>query len=120
MPHIYSTLSNNQRYDKYVAGGADLPRIERSVVIAGGANVADKHFITPRGVVTTVTDDDYELLKENKLFNTHLENGYITVEERKADVEKVIAGMTGRDESAPLVEADYETTGKPAPTSKRK
>lgn len=105
---IYSTLSCTQRYVKWstpVAG--NIPREERAVVIEGGANVANKHIITPRGVVTEVSDADYQCLKENSLFLTHVKNGYVTVEERKADVDKVVTGMEARSPDAPITPNDF-------------
>lgn len=112
MPYIYSTLSCPQRYTKYtdaVAGG--VPREERAVLVQGGANVANKNLITPRGVVTEVTDEELVLLRQNPLFVTHETNGYVAVEERKADVEKVVTNMEARSPDAPLTPEDYTVTG---------
>ena len=111
MPFIYSTLSCNQRYVKYAeAAVGSLPREERAISIAGGANVANKNLITPRGVVTEVTDEDLALLKENKLFQIHVKNGFVTIEERKADVEKVASDMEARSQDAPITPEDYNVT----------
>ena len=116
--HVYSTLSSPQRYTKYAIGAGDMPREDKSVLIKGGANIADKNFITPRGVVTTITEEDYEFLKENSMFKTHVDNGYITVEKSNTSIDKVVADMVARDESAPMVPQDYEVDGKEAPTVK--
>lgn len=127
MPFVYSTLTNAQRYVKYgpeVAGG--VPREERAVYIEGGANVANKHFITPKGVATEVSAEDLEMLKENKLFQEHQKNGHIVIEDRKADVDKVVADMTGRSPDAPIRPEDfqlgkeYETEGTTIKAKKRK
>jgi hypothetical protein len=123
MTYIYSTLSTNQLYTKYATtAGNDMPRVERTVLVKGGANVADKNFITPRGVVTEVTDEELTFLKDNKLFNTHLENGYVSIEERQVNVDKVVDNMKPADESAPLTPESYEVEGKASPVtnSKRK
>ncbi len=121
MPFIYSTLTSSQRYVKWSdapAGGT--PREERAILINGGANVANKNIITPQGVVTEVSDSDLALLKENKLFKTHLDNGFITIQEKETSVEKVVSNMESRDESAPLTPQDFEVTGKPAPVTNKK
>lgn len=112
MPYLYSTLSCSQRYVKYapaVAGG--VPREERSVFVAGGANVANKNLITPRGVVTEVTDEELALLRENDLFKIHVSKGHIVVEDRKHDVEKVIPDMEARSPDAQIEPQDYDVSG---------
>lgn len=106
---IYSTLSADNIYAAYVAGGADLPMVERQVLIRGGANVPDKRLVTPRGVVTEVTEDDYEhVLKPNHVFNLHVDNGFIQVSKTRSDPEVAAADMTSRDEASPLVPEDFE------------
>ena len=116
--YIFSTLANDNEYTGYEKGGGDLPRVSRKVLIKGGAGVAgrDQRMLTPRGVVTEVTDDEYAFLKTNTVFERHVKNGFIKVEDRAADPEKIAADMTGRDASAPLVDADFEAEGRAAPT----
>lgn len=121
MPFVYSTLSCDQRYVKWSdapAGGT--PREERSILISGGANVAKKNIITPQGVVTEVTEADLALLNENTLFKTHVKNGHITVQQKEVQVEKAVADMEKRDESAPLTPQDYEVSGQKSPTTNKK
>lgn len=121
MVYIFSTLSTNQLYTKYLKSEAnELARVDRTVLVKGGANVADKHFVTPRGVVTEVSDEDYALLKDNDLFNTHVKNGYITVEEKNVNVDKVVSNMTSADESAPLTPESYIVEDKAPPVSNKK
>lgn len=109
--YVYSTLSCPQRYVKYSEGAAgNVPREERAVYIEGGANVANKNLITPLGVVTEISAEEYEVLKENALFQEHVNNGYITVEERKADVEKVVANMEARSPDAPITPGDFNVS----------
>lgn len=123
MRYIFSTLSTNQLYTKYAkTEGNDIPRVERTVLVKGGANVADKNFITPRGVVTEVSDEEYAFLEQNELFKKHVANGYITVEERQVNIDKVVSNMKPADESAPLTPESYEVEDKapPASNSKRK
>jgi PBP1b-binding outer membrane lipoprotein LpoB len=94
----------------------------KTVKVNGGANIADKHLITPAGAVTEVSDDDLSFLKQNKMFNRMIDRGFIKVETKETKVEKVVSDMTGRDESAPLVPDDFteETQGaKPSKQSKK-
>lgn len=106
--YVYSKLSNSQRYDEHVPGGADLPAVSYSVHIKGGTGLADKHIITPLGVRTEVTERDVESLKTNIVFQQHEKNGFVKIEAKAYDVEKVIANMGNTvDPSAPLTEADY-------------
>ncbi|EEV4189247.1 TPA: hypothetical protein PN979_003150 [Escherichia coli] len=113
--YIYSTLTGSQAYQVYRNGGADLPIAERAILVAGGANLADKNFITPKGVVTTVSDEDLALLKQNPVFQLHKSNGFIVVEEKPAPVEKVASDMEARDESAPLTDNDFIANGQKPP-----
>lgn len=107
MPTIYSTLTEPQQYTKYESAG-DTHRVIASVRINGGHGKADhKTLLTPLGVATEVTDEQYEMLKENKAFQRHVERGFITVTGKKEDAEKVAADMTSSDGSAQLTEADF-------------
>jgi hypothetical protein len=111
MKYVYSTLSADNIYGAYVKGGADLPMIdrERQVLIKGGSNVADKRLITPRGVVTEVSEDQLAALLENTVFQMHVENGYVTFSDHNEDPEKVIGaeGLEARDASSPLEPGDF-------------
>lgn len=115
---IYSTLTSAQEYATWKQNG-DLRIKDKSVRINGGANLADNHFITPLGSVTIVTDDELELLQSNPSFKRHVERGFIKVSKGsdKADVEKAVADLLSKDESAPLVPEDFEAEGKTPPAS---
>jgi len=107
--YVYSKLANSQKYTTYRQGGADLQVIDHEVLIAGGAGVANKSLITPQGVMTPVTDFDLDHLRQNHVFKLHEKNGFIRVEAKKQDVEKVIANMSAQsDPGAPLVDADFD------------
>lgn len=115
--YVYSTLSNDQSYTTYsdVAGG--VPQKSHAIFIAGKANVANAHFITPLGMVTEVTAEQLAELRRNPVFRLHEQNGHLSVSQAKADPEHVAASMQGRDASAQLVEQDFAegeapTTGK--------
>ena len=108
MPYVVSTMSNDQRYTDW-----DIPNLEgskvarpaqarASVLIKGKANVITKNLITPEGVITQVSDEQLEVLKRVKLFQTHVDNGSLKIMGREVAPEKAVRDMRDRDESAPL------------------
>lgn len=104
MNYVYSTLSTPMQYTFYKNTPSNQPAvIFKSIKIKGGASIMDKRELhTPRGFVTQVTDEELELLKTNEVFKTHLENGFISFEERKEkSLDKKLETMTKRDFSAP-------------------
>lgn len=105
--YIFSTLTASQVYTRTAPGGADLPVTVAEVFIAGGSNVPDKYLRTPLGVMTPVTDEEMAVLTENPVFQMHMKNGFITITESPAEPEVVAADMETRDESAPLVDSDF-------------
>lgn len=108
---IYSTLTCGQTYVEYDMR-SDLPIVKRSFVVRGGAGVAQrKALITPYGVMTEVSEDDYNWLQTLPSFKQHVEGGWITVIKSKMlrdDPDSVAAGMEARDGSAPLVPVDFD------------
>lgn len=111
--YIYSTLTDAVDYQVVQQGGGDLPVVQQNIVIQGGANIPDKFLRTPQGVVTPVTEQELEALRQNQVFLLHERNGFIKVGDKKADPEKVAADMTTRDNSAPLVDADFKEDQQP-------
>ncbi|MDR0805951.1 MAG: hypothetical protein LBN41_04275 [Enterobacteriaceae bacterium] len=103
--YIYSTLSNDQLYATQSG----------DVFIAGKVNITNKHFLTPRGVVTEVTPEQYAQLKKNHVFKLHMQNGYILVDQHKVDPEKAATDMNSRDESAPDTPESLAAEGKDIP-----
>ena len=89
--YIYSTISADVDYQTEVG----------TIRIAGRANVANSNIITPRGMATKITAEQYAALQKNHVFALQKENGFLTAENYKEDAEKVAANMVGRDDSAP-------------------
>ena len=109
--YIYSTLTASQDYTtwKPMQEGQMVREALHKVTIHGGANVANKHLITPKGVVTAVTESDFEHLEKNDQFQFHLARGYLSVEHKNLEIELVVSkGMKAKDESAPVTPADYK------------
>lgn len=114
--YVFSTLANDQKYQNWLIGGNDIPAKGHAVLIKGGTGVANQRLITPLGVMTEIDDTDLEELEKNQVFIQHKSKGFITVQKKKADAEKVAADMNLKDESAPLTDSDY--TGDDAPKTR--
>lgn len=71
-----------------------------SVLIHGGANVQNRQLWTPKGVMTTVTDEDFALLMKHPDFTGGIDSGFITYSKTKEDPEEIAKGMSGKDNSA--------------------
>ena len=112
--YIYSTLTSDQVYANYKSGPNGVPTPTSTVLVRGGANLMTKALVTPQGAVTEITAEQLAELRKNEVFNLHEKNGFIVVSEAKTDIEKVVPDMVGRDQSAPIVEADEII---PAPAS---
>lgn len=108
MKYIYSTMSCGVIYNFWTkpAGDGSIPSVQKSIEIAGGAGVADKHFVTPLGVVTAVSDEDFDYLAKHDLFILHEKNGYLKIQDSRIDVEVAVADMERRDQSSPLTPHD--------------
>jgi len=111
--YVFSTHATDIAYAEYIPGPqGGLPTVGRSVTIKGGANVANKLLVTPRGVVTPVTDDEMDFLLGDAQFQAHEKAGFIQFDSRKADPEEIARGMNGNDKSRPLTDADYRPGGR--------
>jgi|SRR6478736_5361193 len=116
--YVYSTLSAPVDYINFVKGANNVPQALRcagreGVFIHGGHGVATlgKSLITPQGVVTEVSDEQLTYLQENPVFQRHQKNGFIIVESKRVDPEKVAASMATADGSAPLAPSDFPGDG---------
>ena len=111
MPIVFSTLTRPNEYVTYKEGTArEISQVAHRVTIKGGANNVDKrNLLTPRGVATTISDEDLEHLMQNQVFQLHMKNGFITVDAAKdpRDADEVATVMEGRDDSAPEVPQDF-------------
>ena len=116
MFYVYSTATSSIAYTQYIENSSkDLAVVKRKadgtkmvVTIKGGHGVATKHLFTPRGVVTEVTDEEMDLLLQDKNFQRHVKNGFMTYDKKEVKPEKKAAEMTQKDGSAPLTPQDFE------------
>lgn len=109
--YVYSTLANSQHYTDYKHGPHDMPIKEHSVFVKGGTGIASKHLITPRGVVTEVSEEDAQFLERNHHFQEHAKRGFVSIERTYVEPEKAASDMDLNDPSAPLTPSDYPGTG---------
>lgn len=111
--YVYSTLTGDNAYAIYNYAPVKLdknalPVLVRTILIKGGHGIANKHVVTPRGVITEISDEDLKELMNDYHFQQHIGNGFITVETVKEDPEKVAENMEDRDGSAPLTPDKFE------------
>lgn len=119
---VYSTLTNDNAYGPYSAGGGDLPNKPKKVVILGGANRADRdnRLWTPLGVCTRITQEQLALCEEDPIFTLHKKNGFIVVSEKEENADDVAtADMEGRSQDAPIVPGDIDTENAVKPDDKQ-
>lgn len=107
MAYVFSTLTAPVAFTAW-QDGTQL----KSVTIAGGAGVSTKHFITPRGVSTQVSDEDLDHLEKDSSFAELVKNGFLTVEKKDANADKVASDMNSRDKSAPATPESLIAEGK--------
>jgi hypothetical protein len=119
MPLIFSTLTGSVTYTDWKLSAGGLSIAGREVTIKGGANVASKHLLTPRGIGTKVTDEELAFLETDVTFLMHKKNGFITIDSvgdiRDADL--AASDMEGRDDSAPDTPNDFLADGVEPPTT---
>jgi len=109
MNYVYSTASNDRAHIEWIQGAeGSVPIRGKSVVIHGKANIADKNFHTPEGVVTEVSDEDLAFLMTHRQFLTAIERGFYSVQKRESAVAKVVKDMTKKDKSAPKTHEDFK------------
>ena len=114
---IVSRASQDNEYVVWTTTANGQKTVKKTILIKGGANVMDKHTMTtPNGVVTEISDADWEVLKDHTAFKRHMERGFMEVmkEEKKArETSKKKSGK--KDGSAQLTPKDFEDKGQKAP-----
>jgi len=102
--YIYSTMSSDNDYIIYKDGLA-----QSKVTISGKANVTDKiTLIVKEGAVTVLTQEQYDMIKENSHFKKHLDGGFLSVEQKQVETTKVSKNMTKKDKSAQKKKEDFK------------
>jgi len=106
--HVYSTLTNSQQYPVYSKSPQGENIIEGHVHIKGDTGLANKHLVTSLGAYTAITPEALQHLRASSVFKQHEKNGFITVREKRVDIEAAVSEHTSeRDNSSPIVPEDY-------------
>ena len=104
MKQIVSSLSTGvqiQLYKKRPSGDGFIK--DKSVFIAGGQGVVNKiTLVAPDGVITPITDADYELIKDHPVFKRYISRGFMRVVESKNAAEKVKKDLDKNDAGVQL------------------
>lgn len=111
MPYVYSTATCAGAYIEYAPDtnkNAGYAKEIRRVTIQGGHGVATKNLITPKGVMTKVTEEELDFLLKNESFLRHMKAGFMSYDKNKVDPEKKAASMAKGDNSAPLTPTDFK------------
>lgn len=81
------------------------------VIINGGAGVANKHLWTPQGVVTNLTDEQYDKVKAFPPFLDYVKSGHFVVAATESDPDKVAKDMDKSAAGQASVEELTKSTG---------
>jgi hypothetical protein len=110
MNYVFSTATCGTDYHIYAdSGNRDVAIVKKKISIAGGHGLANKNLVTAKGVMTAISDEDLALLEKDVHFQNHVKAGFVCVEKRKAEPEKVAANMEDRDGSAPVIPKNFES-----------
>ena len=94
------------QYCIYEQGKGNNPKIKCKIRIDGYANVANKYTLqTSNCAVTEISDEEWELLRDNPSFKDHMAKHFMFHTEVN-DPKKAVVDMTKRDNSAQI--QDYE------------
>ena len=109
MYYVYSTATCGTDYNIYAeTGNREIAIVKKKITINGGHGVANKNLVTPKGVMTAINDEDMALLEKDPHFKAHRDAGFLSIEKRKVEPEKVAVNMPDKDKSAPLTPKDFE------------
>jgi len=106
--YVYSTLTSSNIFRFWKESVNGLPQEDGSILIKGGAGVADKNLVTPKGVMTELDEEEYKRLETHDQFQRMVEGGFIAVEKAEKKVEEVIEKKNlKKDKSAPKTPSDF-------------
>ena len=113
--YIASKMAANVNYAIYTKGQNGINVVKQVITINGGADVMDKKtLITPEGVVTVLSDEDFSKLQNNPIFVRHMKRGVLKVCSNERNAQNVSKELT-KDTSAQLTPKDYKKQGKKKP-----
>ena len=79
-----------------------VPQPSRDIIIDGGANQRIAGSLeTPRGVITPISEEDFDWLKNEDAFKRHVKNGFMSVVKEKTNANVAAQSMKDFDGAAP-------------------
>lgn len=113
--YIYSTMSQDVAYTFYKEKKhlGDLHEVESKIFVKGGAGVITKNLVTPQGIATKITNEEYDRLKDHPVFKIHEENGFVVARQTKIGLSIISKDMEKRDRSSQLIHSDLKKEGMP-------
>jgi len=106
--YVFSTLSNDQLYTQWIAQPEPQPPVKgEQVLVKGGYGIANDRLITSRGTVTEIDESQLAVLRQVPQFAHHEKAGFVVVQAKHAEPEKVASNMNRNDKSQPLTPSDY-------------
>jgi hypothetical protein len=112
--YIYSTCPQDFAFAVYQQLADGSSHATRHILVKGGGSIpiqAGSGFHTPLGVVTEVSDEDLADLKKDWSFNHYVNQGFMRIDSKKVDVEKVAGDMNIDLPSTPASESDILDMG---------
>lgn len=115
--YIVSTMTNSVNYGFYDYVGKDkLPMVKKKILIHGGAgmpslrsgfgiqskDLEERPMWTAAGMATSISAEDYAMLKDHPVFIKHKEKGFVKVWDRD---------ITGNHKEVVKITADMERDG---------
>ncbi len=102
--YVCSAMACDNAYTTWKSGANaanDLPRKDRQVLIKGGTGVINKQLVTPYGVVTRISAEQLQLLRDNcPAFVRHEANGFLKVLENDPSEKTVVSVAADLSEDA--------------------
>ena len=117
MPYVMTSLAAPVKYALYRTGVDGKPVLEKTILVAGNAGVADpRTLVTTAGTATQVTKAEADLLKKNAVFAAHEKGGFVKIiNSLPKDEDKAAADLDTDAGSAPATPQTYAEQGKQAP-----
>lgn len=113
MYYVYSKTSNDVVFSFFDESVNTVNPPSKQILILGGSNIVPTDsFVTPYGVKTTITDEQYELLISDYEFNRRVNDGFYKVIKEELPIAKVVNDLEEADKSAPITPEEVQKTAK--------
>jgi|LSQX01.2.fsa_nt_gb hypothetical protein len=79
----------------------------KRLTIEGGAGVSTRNLLTPKGVMTTVKDDDLEYIQGHPSFIAKVKKGVFVVDKREMIADRVAESMAPPGDMAQAPDEEF-------------